>query len=289
MSRSPSSSPVVANWELVLRLRRRRDELGLGIQDVAAALGFTRNYWSAIENERKLIPISTLRPIFDVLKFDSRTRQELLELHKDARSVGWWTQYSTLLDSDLQRLYGLEDGARRICDFEPLLIPGLLQTADYARTIMQTTVTVAPVEVEQRIAIRMRRQVRLSDENPLELQVLLCEAALHQQIGGISTLRGQLDHLLMMIERHPKTIDVRVIPFTAGACTLFGGGTLSLLEFHSPHLPPTVWSETVSNWGFVTGGSRVRDTAIAFAEALGHALDRRDTIRKISECRKELR
>ncbi len=281
------SSPVVANWELVLRLRERREELKLSINDVATPLRFSRNYWSAIENEHKPIPANRLTQAFHVLRFDDQERRELLALHGEAQSDGWWHQHPKLLGNDLQRLIGLEHGARGVRDFEPLLIPGLLQTPAYIRAILDASASIRQTEVEERVDLRLRRQQRLADDNPLELQVLITEATLRQHIGGATTLKGQLDHLLNMMDQ--DNVDIRVIPFTSGSCTLFGGGTLILMDFPSPRLPRAVWAESVSTWGFIADTNKVRDITIAFDQALEHTLDSRQTKNLIANYRKEFR
>lgn len=281
-------SPVVANWELVLRLRERREELGLSVKDLTDSLGFTRNYWSAIENERKIIPATTLKTLFNLLEFSDEDRQQLTELREVAKENGWWRRYSALFDNEIQRLFGLEHGAHGIRGYDPLLVPGLLQTADYARAIMQASATVRPVEVEQRVAVRQRRQERLHNSDPLDLQVIIGEATLQQQVGGPVVLRAQLAHLLTIIDEYEENVDIRVIPFSAPACTVFGAGSLYLLDFQSPRLPRAAWMETVSIWGVVTETNRVRDITIAYDEALGRTLDRRETKKVIDKYRKGL-
>lgn len=289
MSPSPSPSPVVANWELVIRLRERREQLGITVNDVTRQLGFTRNYWSAIENERKLIPENTLIAVFDILEVSENDRRQLLELRKVATGNGWWDEYSALIDSEVRRLYGLEQGAHGIRVFESLLIPGLLQTADYARSIMTASATTRPVDVEDLVTARLRRQERLRGNSPLEMTVMISEAALLQQIGGVDVLRGQLDHLVTMIERRSKNIDIRVIPFTATSCDLFGAGTLYLLDFQSSRLPRVAWQETVSTRSVITDATQVRDITQAFSEGLERAAERQETKKIIEKYRKDLR
>jgi len=285
-----SPSPVVANWELTLRLHRRREQLGVSVKDIADRLGFTRNYWSAIENERKIIPEKTLRSIFKILEFGAEDRKQLLQLREvAARENGWWAEYSALLDGAVQRFYGLEHGAHSVRNFETLLIPGLLQTPEYARAVMAADATVRQVEIEQRVDIRTRRQERLRGADPLDLKVIISEAALRQQVGGPVVLKGQLEHLLALIEDYPDNLDVRVIPFTSASCTLFGSGTVMLLDFESPRLPPVAWREIVSNWGIISVASQIRDITTAFNEALTRTLDRRRTMEIINKTRKELR
>src|SRR5882757_2906322 len=133
---------MVASWELVLRLRERRDQVGIEVRNITQALGFSRNYWSAVENERKILSEESLTKVLELLEFDEEERRELLELRGVAKKRGWWTQYSGLLDRELQRLYGLEAGAQSVRTYESLLIPGLLQVPDYARAIMIPDVTI---------------------------------------------------------------------------------------------------------------------------------------------------
>lgn len=284
---SPSPSPVVANWELVIRLRERREQLGITVNDITNELNFTRNWWSAIENERRLIPEPTLVTVFDILKFTEQERHELLELREEATKNGWWNNYSALFSGELRRLFGLEQGAQGVREFETLLIPGLLQTKEYARAIMRSEPTIRKVEVEQRVEARLRRQKRLDGNDPLEVLVILSEAALRQQIGGTEVLRGQLDHLLKLIEH--ENIEIRIIPFTATACALFGAGTLYLLDFHSPRLPMVAWQETVTTRSTITDATQVRDITMAFNEALERAEEGRETKKIIEKHRKDLR
>ncbi len=121
---------------------------------------------------------------------------------------------------------------------------------------MDASASIRQTEVEERVDLRLRRQERLTSDNPLELQALITEATLRQHIGGVTTLKGQLDHLLNMMDQ--DNVDIRVIPFTSGSCTLFGGGTLVMLDFPSPRLPRAVWTESVSTWGFIADPDNVR-------------------------------
>jgi transcriptional regulator with XRE-family HTH domain len=281
---------VVANWELTLRLHRRREQLGVSVKDITDRLGFTRNYWSAIENERKIIPEKTLRGIFKILEFGAEDRKQLLELRETAaKESGWWSKYSALLDTAVQRFYGLEHGAHSIRNFETLLIPGLLQTSEYARAIMSSDATIRPVEIDQRVEVRARRQELLRSDDPIILQVIISEAALRQQVGGRAVLKGQLDRLLELIEQYPDNLEVRVIPFTAAACALFGSGTVMLLDFDSPRLPRIAWHETVSNWGVLSAASQIRDITAAFNEAYTRSLDASQSQQLVLKSRRELR
>jgi transcriptional regulator with XRE-family HTH domain len=281
-------SPVVAGWELVLRLRERRDQIGVEVKEITQALGFSRNYWSAVENERKILSEDALKKLLTLLEFDSDETREMLSLREIAKERGWWSDYSALFDSELRRFFGLEHGAHSIRTYENLLIPGLLQTADYARAVIHPFVTVPRVQVEQRVDVRLRRQHRLDDEDPLRLTAVISEAALHQQIGGVTVLRDQLVHIIDMIERYSKNLSVHVAPFTATAFSLFGGGTVNLIDFENPRLPTVVWQETVTAWRIIDDRTQVDAISTAFNEALQRSLDQGESKELIQRRIKEL-
>jgi transcriptional regulator with XRE-family HTH domain len=283
------SSPVVASWELALRLRRRREQLGIEVRAITEEIGFSRNYWSAVENERKVLSMDALNRIIELFEFDSEEKEELLNLRAAAKERGWWTRYSALFDADIQRLYGLEQGARSMRDYESLLIPGLVQSADYIRAIMMPDVTVRQVEVDQRVEARLRRQQRISDpDDPFTFTAVVSEAALRQQIGGKRVLRGQLAHLANLIERHPDSLDVRIIPFTATACGLFGAATIHLIDFDNPQLPTVAWQETVTTWGIIDDPTQVRNLTTAYEDAYRRTLNREKSLQIIHSCIKDL-
>jgi hypothetical protein len=282
------SSSTVAGWELALRLRQRRDQLGTEVLTITSALGFSRNYWSAVEHERKILSAEKLAVLLELFEVDQDERRELLELREAAKRGGWWTRYSALFTDELLRFFGLEHGAQSIRTYDSLLIPGLLQTADYARAIMSADVAVRQVEVDQRVEVRMRRQELLNGDDPLRLTTVISQAALLQQIGGPAVLRAQLVHLAKMIEGHQDNLQVLVIPFTATACGLFGAATFHLLDFASPRLPTLGWQETVTAAGIIDDPTQVRDISTTHGQALGRTMNAKDSLRLIHKCAKEL-
>ncbi|GAA4533441.1 Scr1 family TA system antitoxin-like transcriptional regulator [Amycolatopsis samaneae] len=281
-------SPVVASWELALRLRKRRQQFGIEVRAITQELGFTRNYWSAVENERKVLSEESLIKLIDLFEFDQEERKELLELRAAAKEHGWWARYSGLIDENLQRLYGFEYGAQSIRTYESLLIPGLLQTADYARALMTPDITIRRVEVDQRIEARLRRQDRLNEDSTFQLTAIFSEAVLRQQIGGPKVLRRQLERLADMIDEHPENLEVRVIPFTATSCGLFGAATVHLIDFESPRLPTVAWQETVTSRGIIEESTEVRDLTMTYNDAFRHAKTTQETLEFIRHRIEEL-
>lgn len=282
-----STSPVVAAWELALRLRQRRDEMGVEVKTITQRLGFTRNYWSAVENERKILSEESLLKLVDLLEYDDEEREELLELRAAAKGRAWWMRYGGVLSSELQRLIGLEAGADRVRYYESLLIPGLLQTADYARALMIPSVTERRVEVDHRVEVRLHRQERIFGDDPMDMTAVVSEAALRQEIGGPTVHRGQLEHLARVIEGCPN-VEVRIVPFTATECGLFGAATTHLIYFANSRLPVVAWQESVTNRGIIDDPDQVRDIAATYDEALKRTLTVADSLALVRRRIKEL-
>ncbi|MVU77148.1 helix-turn-helix domain-containing protein [Nocardia sp. ET3-3] len=281
----PPVSPAVASWELSLRLRQRREQLGIDVQTIVKEAGLSRGYWVLIEGDRRIPAEDKLKTLIEVLEFEADEAAELFLLRAAAKERGWWGRYSALFGPELLRYYGMEHGAQRIRTYESVLIPGLLQCEEYVRALMTAGVaTVLPVEVEQRVEVRMRRQLRLVEEDPLQLSAIIGEAALVQQIGGPQILHRQLQHLVDVIERHPDTIDMRIIPFTATERVIFSGATFHLIDFANPRLPTLAWHETT-----VTGEiledrdteTRVRDLGVIYDRAVSKVLSREASLDRV--------
>lgn len=285
---SSPRSPVVAGWELALRLRKRREELRLDVKAITDELGFTRNYWSAVENERKLLSEEALTKVIELFQFDPAEGQELLALRTAARGHNWVADYGDLFDARLQRLFGIEDGADHVRVYESLLVPGLLQTPEYTRALAAPAVVLPEVEVDQRVEARQRRQERLTDETPLRITAIISEAVLRQQTGGPDVLREQLTHLVEMMEAHANTVDIRVVPFTATSCGLFGSATVYIFDFDNPWLPTIAWQETVTTFDFIDDPIQIRDLVVTFDAALTSTLSARKSAAMIRRYIQEL-
>jgi transcriptional regulator with XRE-family HTH domain len=277
------ASPVVARWELSRRLSTRRKELGLDVKTITEALGFTRNYWSAVENDRTLIADDKLRQLFDVLSFDTTDQAELLQLREDARARSWWDNFPGIND-ERRRFVGLEHGATRIRIYEGHLIPGLLQTDDYTRALLGTDPSVSPVDLENIIALRRRRQERLDVDPKPQMVVIIGEAALRQQVAGPDVQANQIQHILDFAAQRPAQVDVRVLAFATNPGILISSSTLLLLEFESKHLPIMAWQEAVRPVGYVEGhDDHYRLLELAWQDGLKRALSADESTQLMSK------
>lgn len=267
-------SPTVQAWELGLRLRERREEVGMTAVAAGKASGITQAYISGVEAGRVKLPGDRLAQLVKVYEIDPADAAELEELRVAAMTRAWWHQYSQLFPAEFLRFLGYEAGAEHVRSYHNELVDGLLQTEEYARAVIRGGNTyVRLTEMDRRIAVRMARQQRLHGDHPLRLTTVIAEGALRQQVGGPEVMRGQLNHLDRLLTERPEQFEIRVMPFTAGAHPALGS-PFQILSFPSPRLPDLVWQEVLTSSDIIDQSSRVADYVVTFAEARERALGR---------------
>ncbi|MEV6336969.1 DUF5753 domain-containing protein [Nocardia vinacea] len=280
-----STSPTVAGWELMLRLREQAVQRGVKPKEIVAALDITQQYWSLLNKTKGVLGEDKLQKLMDLLDFEAEEQNELAALRAIAKGRGWQAEYSALFNDEHMRFYGLEDGAESIRSFEFGVIPGLFQTEDYIRALMSAiTMTGRPTEAEQRVQARLRRQRRLDEPNPVQLSIVIGQAALMQQVGGPDVQRAQLLHLLELADGHRKTLDLRVIPFDAkGSIAGLNAATFHLLDFASPRLQTLGWLETALYGEVVEDPKRVGELDYLYNKVHAAALSRERSLRLIKQ------
>lgn len=281
METQPVSSTVQA-WELGARLKEYRTQLGLTATSVAKTVGIQAPNFSSFEAGKRRITATKLAEVARLYEMPEEDLAELEALREDAERRHWWHDYSELYGEEFLRLLGLEAGACEIRQYAPDIVPGLLQTSDYARAMIRAgSPYIRAVDVGPRVESRLGRQDRIESEEPLGLVVLLGEAALRYHVGGIAVMRAQIDRLLEVAsERYPH-VTVRVTPYAMGAHSLMGGA-LSILAFPSKRLPDLVWQETAIAGNLVDKRQVIRESKAGFEETFDRALDE-DASREIMQ------
>ncbi|WP_405113213.1 helix-turn-helix domain-containing protein [Micromonospora sp. NBC_01405] len=287
-STPPPASPTVQGWELGIRLRERREEVGMTAVAAGRASGITQAYISGVEAGRVKLPADRLAQLVKIYELDPSDATELEELRVGAMQRAWWHQYSQLFPADFLRFLGYEAGAEHIHSYDNELLHGLLQTEEYARAVIRGGNTyVRLTEMDRRVAARLARQRRLDGDHPLRLTTVIAEGALRQQVGGPEVMRAQLDQLDRLLTERPGQIEIRVMPFAAGAHPALGG-PFQILSFPSPRLPELVWQEVLTSSDIIDQSSRVADYAVTFAEARERALSSAESLALIRRIAKEM-
>ncbi|MBB5154202.1 helix-turn-helix domain-containing protein [Saccharopolyspora phatthalungensis] len=282
----PPNSPTVANWALGRRLREIREEAGLASGAASKLIGVTSAYLSEAEHGKKTLALEKLDTLMAEYGIEDAEAQELRALREQAVQRGWWAKYSGIFSNDLLRFFGFEHGAEAVHAYDSGVINGLLQTEDYAQAISEaSTGNLRLAEVDRRVSCRMTRQLRLTGEDPLRFNVVMSEAVLRQEIGGPDVLKAQLEHILALIDKHPDTLDVRIVPFSASGHEAMGGSAFYLMTFPNGRLPTVLWQETVTSTHLIIDPIMVREYAIAHTAATQAALNREESrtlIKKVS-------
>ena len=182
---------------------------------------------------------------------------------------------------------GLEAGAASIRNFEPVVVPGLLQTADYAREIFRNgPVELDPEEVERLLEVRLARQEILAREDRPRLWAVIDEAVIHRVVGGVSVMRGQLRHLAECAQQGKTTI--QVVPYRAGA---HAGttGPFVILDYAEATDPDVVYVETLAGDIYLEEPSDVERYTIAFDRLRAAALHPDESVQLIERLARALR
>ncbi len=281
------ASSTLRAWELGLRLRRARGNLGLTAAAVFKQTGIQASNLSAIEAGKRRLTESNLLRLVDFYELDQADRDLLTRLHTESEQRNWWHDYAELYSEEFLRFLGLEAGARTIYEWAPIYISGLLQTGDYARaTIRAGSPYIKPVDVGPRVETRLARQPLLDDG--LSMNVLFTEYSLRQQVGGPAAMARQLDRIVEVVTRPNSTVRARVVNYAAGAHALTGG-PLSLLSFSGNLLPDLIWQETAITGSLIDKAQVIREFKASFEQVFETvALDTEKSLNLIQKIRHEM-
>lgn len=275
-------SPTVRQRELGKRLRDLRGQHDLTVEAVAEKLLCSATKISRLETGARRPSLRDVRDLCTLYGVDEATSAELMSIARGAREQGWWTQYE---DLNLDPYIGLEQEAAAITCYSMYYIPALLQTEEYARTIIKAIARkMDPGIHQQRLEVRLRRQQRLAGPGRPRYRAILDEAALRRHVGGPAVMAAQLDRLARA-SRDDK-VTIQVIPFDAGAHAA-ADASFVLLEFaEGSNLSPVVFVEGLTGNQYI---ERRADIA-RYREAIGYlrdsALSPRDSLLLICEAQK---
>ena len=241
----PGGGPVVVRLLLGAQLRRLRESCGITREDAGYQIRASRSKISRLEHGRVGCKE---RDIADLLAFygaPGRQRETLLTLARQANGPGWWAPYREVVAGWFESYVGLEQAAALIRTYEVQFVPGLLQTADYARAVMMLGHPDASAgQIELRVGLRLARQQLLSAPGPATLWAVVDEAALRRPLGGPQVMRAQLQHLIAISER-PNMV-VQILPLRCGGHAA-AGGAFTILRFADPDLADVVYLEQLTS------------------------------------------
>lgn len=273
-------SPTIRGRELGLRLRSLRNRRGLTVEDVAAKLMCSTAKISRLETGARKPVLRDVRDLCGIYEVDKAVTAELLGLAEEARKPAWWTE----LDLGLDPYIGLEQSASSITAYSLLYPHGLVQTEDYARTIIRAVAPKIDARIlQQRVAARMRRQELLDRGSPPGFRLLLDEAALRRLVGGIEVMAAQTAKILAMATEGKVT--VQVIPFDVGAYSV-ADISFTLLEFDDLQLSPEVFAEGLADSKYYDRPADIARYRESLERVRDSALSPRDSLSRLADLQK---
>jgi hypothetical protein len=240
------SGPTTLRIILGGHLRRMRVAAGISRSDAGWEIRSSESKISRMELGRVGLKE---RDVADLLKLygldDDEERERLLALARQANDPGWWHRFGDVLPSWFHSYLDLEASAQLIRIYELQFVPGLLQTRDYIRAVVQLGRGMIPAEeVERRINLRINRQEVLTRPDPVRVWAVIDEAALRRPIGGNRVIIDQLNHLIEV--SHMPNVTLQVVPLSIGGHAA-AGGSFSILRFPESDLPDTVYIEHLTS------------------------------------------
>jgi transcriptional regulator with XRE-family HTH domain len=281
-----SPSPTVRRKRLGIELRRLREQASLTCEDVGRRLDCSGTRISRMETGRISIRPGDVRELMEVYEITGPEADALVQLAREARMKGWWHTYGQVLPPWFEAYVGLETAATRLRDFQAMIVPGLLQTEDYARTVLRT----APgrdstEEIDRQVALRMRRQAIFEDATPPDLWVILSESVIRTHVGGRGVMRAQLRRLIDVAERSHVTL--QVLPFTSGA-HVHPISPFTILDFPDAADPTVVYLEHRTGSLFLESAEEIRRYTVVFDHLRAEALGTRASVDLIAQVADEL-
>ncbi|MCG5218706.1 helix-turn-helix domain-containing protein [Streptosporangium sp. KLBMP 9127] len=228
------------------QLRRLREACGISPDDAAYEIRASASKISRMElgrvgfKERDVADLLTLYGMTD-----PGDREPVLELARQSNTPGWWQSYGDVVPGWFENYLGLEQAASVIRGYEVQFVPGLLQTADYARAVIRLGhPTARESEIERRVSLRMNRAQILHKPDPTKLWVVVDEAVLRRPMGGTATMRAQIQHLIELNALPNVTIQVIMLSTGGHAAA---GGPIAILRFPERDLPDAVYLEQLTS------------------------------------------
>jgi transcriptional regulator with XRE-family HTH domain len=263
---------MLRRWELGNALRANRTRLNLTGEDVAKAVhdafagSFSPAKLSRIESGQQAPSTRDVSDLAHVYGLGKDEREQLIEMARKAKQPGWWQQYRAI-EAKYSTYTDLESAAASMRNYESTFVPGLLQTADYAKAVIDgLNPEYGDAHRKQLLDVRLRRQERLRGEDPLQFHAVIQENALRRTIGTKQVMLDQIRHLQAMAEL--PNVTLQIIRYNAGLYVALQASSFVLLDFAEAAALPTVAYVEGILWNnlFAEDDAQAQRFADAFAE-----------------------
>jgi Domain of unknown function (DUF5753)/Helix-turn-helix domain len=238
-----AGSPTARRRRLAIELRKLRDDKGMTCAQVGTALDWSGSKVNRMETGQGRVQPSDVDALCRFYGTDDELRVLLRGLAKDSKTRGWWHAHGDAVPSWFSVYVGLEQAASSLRTYECEFVPGLLQTADYARELHRATSSPSEEDTNRMIAVRIQRQALLTGARPPDLWAIVHESVLRHSMGDNQVMRAQLERILEVVEL--PNVTVQVLPFDAGSYP--ATGAFSILGFPEQEDPDMVYRDGLTD------------------------------------------
>jgi transcriptional regulator with XRE-family HTH domain len=262
-------------------LKKAREEAGVALEAAANELEWSRARMYRIEGGQTSVRSHDVVAMCALYGVAKEMTEVLVSLAKESKAKGWWHAYGDVVPAWFELYVGLEAAASRLRQYESSLIPGLLQTPEYATAVYRTRPGTTDAEVTQAVALRLERQRLLARRRPKapELEVIVDEAVLRRPIADIEGMQKQLAHVVNASQK--PGVSVRVLPSDVGPHRASAAGSFVILDFPSVGTrqpePTTVYSENLTGALYLDKPGEVATYADAWETLVALALGARES------------
>ncbi|MDL5205625.1 helix-turn-helix transcriptional regulator [Streptomyces sp. ALI-76-A] len=275
----PEPAPTLLKMLVGVQLAGFREDAGLAQEQAARKLGFSAAKLSRIESGKGRRPPAEndVRALLTLYGTEEYEASVLLRLLRRAGEPGWWQRYDKrLMPEWFDRLVGLQEAAGAIRTFEIQYVPGLLQTPDYTRAVVERGLPSATEsEVRRRVELRTRRARLLEREDPPQLWAILDESVLLRVLGSREVMRDQLGHLIDMAQRPHVTVQIVPLDVTNASAPAI---PITYLRFGGLDLPDVVYLEHIKSANFLEDRDETEEYRLALDRLADEALEPRASL-----------
>ncbi|MFE6593895.1 helix-turn-helix domain-containing protein [Streptomyces sp. NPDC057781] len=277
-------APTLLKMLVGVQLAGFREDAGLSQEQAARDIGFSPAKLSRIESGkgRKPPTETDVRAILERYGTDAYEASVLVKLLQRAGEPGWWQRYDKrLMPEWFDRLVGLQEAATTIRTFEIQYVPGLLQTPDYTRAVVERGLPNAPAgEVQRRVELRMRRAELLRRGDAPQLWAIIDESVLLRVLGSREVMRDQLAHLVEMAGQPHVTLQIVPLDVTNASAPAI---PVTYLRFGGIDLPDVVYLEHIKSANFLEDRDETEEYRVALDRLADEALTPRESLELLRE------
>ncbi len=264
-----------------------RERAGLKREESARILRVAAATVRRMETAEVALKIPYLQLLLKSYGVSEEEAEAFVALAEEANHPGWWQRFHDILPGWFSMYVSLEGEATLIRSYEPHFVPGLMQTEEYARGVMESGAIgqTGPEGIERHVALRMQRQELLTRDDAPRLWVVMDETAVLRPVGNVKMMRAQIDKLLETTQL--PNVTLQIAPFSSGphAGTY---GPFVLFRFAMPELPDMVYSEYLTGAVYLDARAEVATHLEVMDRMAAQAATAHRTREILRDLRKEL-